>query len=1119
MKTNISIIRIAFLLSFLLPALSQAQVSTFPYAEGFENTFTTGLNVQFLPNWTGNEVQTSTRIFRDGTNQQNGTGALAVIPISSFTADIVLDLNFSSLNNAMANFSARTIKNSTGTRPALVNFSTSIDGGTSYTPATLIGSAVAFPNATTPFAPYSYNFASNTNGQALVKLKITVAQSPDSTGTTARFVLDDFSISGTVVNDTIPPTLSTVTVISGTQLDVKFSEPVTQATAQNTSNYSVNNGIGNPISAVRDAIDFSLVHLTFGSAFIPNTSYIITASSISDLAGNILSFSSGNFNVSQIQSADVIISEIMADPDPVVGLPNFEYLELYNKTTNAINLTNWTLTAGSTVKTFGNISILPDSFLIVCTATAASSLSVFGPVASILTSSTTLTNGGITLVLKNAGGLVINQVSYSDTWYVDPSKKDGGWSLEIINLTLPCSNAGNWRASIDPSGGTPGKRNSINNTAPDTTPPTLLSATVIDTNKVVICFSESVDSTQAANINNYNINPFVGSPLSVLVAGPLFNCATLTLPFNIDSVNTYTATVSNIGDCSGNMIAPNSFINYSVGFAGDFLDVIINEIMADPDPVVGLPNYEYLELYNRTANTVALNNWTLTHGTTVKTFTNINMPAHSYLILCTATAAGELAQFGPVTPILTSSTALTNAGTSLSLRNAGGKIIHALTYSDSWYVDGTKKDGGWSLERIDPDFPCSNPMNWRASVAVAGGTPGSANSVVGFFNDTQGPKLLRASLTSNTTVRLFFNEPLDTLGILNPALYSIDNALGNPVSVALPDVSFTIIDLTLSAGVVANKIYTVTVNASVKDCKGNGVALPARGRFALADSLMPNDVVINEILFNPYTGGSDFVELYNRSQKFIQLAGTKLASASTDNGSLTSIKDISNEGYMLFPGEYVVLSVSPDNVKANYQTPNPDAFINMSSMPSFNNDKGYAVFLNNTAVRIDEFSYTEKMHYPLLTSVKGVSLERINPNRATQDITNWHSAAQQIGFATPGYRNSQYSETISSGGTLSIEPEIFSPDNDGVSDVVNMHYTFNAPGYVMSVNIYDARGRLIRQLVRNELQGESGVVSWDGITDGNEKARIGVYVVMLEAFHTNGNIEKIKKPVVVAGKL
>jgi hypothetical protein len=166
---------------------------------------------------------------------------------------------------------------------------------------------------------------------------------------------------------------------------------------------------------------------------------------------------------------------------------------------------------------------------------------------------------------------------------------------------------------------------------------------------------------------------------------------------------------------------------------------------------------------------------------------------------------------------------------------------------------------------------------------------------------------------------------------------------------------------------------------------------------------------------------------------------------------------------------------------------------------------------------IDRFSYTDKMHFPLLNDVKGVSLERINPDRPTQDATNWHSASQNVGFATPGYRNSQYSDSQPTTSDMSIDPEIFSPDNDGYNDVANIHFNFESPGYVVTVAIYDARGRLVRKLAQSLLLGASeSTLSWDGINEKNEKAQVGVYIIFAEAFNANGDTKAFKKTVVLA---
>ena len=193
------------------------------------------------------------------------------------------------------------------------------------------------------------------------------------------------------------------------------------------------------------------------------------------------------------------------------------------------------------------------------------------------------------------------------------------------------------------------------------------------------------------------------------------------------------------------------------------------------------------------------------------------------------------------------------------------------------------------------------------------------------------------------------------------------------------------------------------------------------------------------------------------------------------------------------------------------------AFLQMESLPTYSNDEGSVYLVNNLNMIVDSFHYNDDMHFALLNSNDGVSLERIDYNRPTIDESNWHSAAEDVGFATPGYENSQYMKTDTEGGEIVVSPLTFSPDNDGVDDVVNISYNFSTAGFVASVVIYDAKGRLIKNLIQNELLGVSGTFSWDGITENNEKARIGIYIIFIEVFDLDGNVKSFKKTVVLAG--
>ncbi|HSV88758.1 MAG TPA: gliding motility-associated C-terminal domain-containing protein [Bacteroidales bacterium] len=307
--------------------------------------------------------------------------------------------------------------------------------------------------------------------------------------------------------------------------------------------------------------------------------------------------------------------------------------------------------------------------------------------------------------------------------------------------------------------------------------------------------------------------------------------------------------------------------------------------------------------------------------------------------------------------------------------------------------------------------------------------------------------------------------------------------------------------------------------AHLSDCAGN-LLNNRKARVAVPQSAEPFDVVINEVLFNPPDYGSRYIELFNRSQRVIDLRDHIISSKDTIMGFLTTIRDISTESHLFFPGDYLVLTSDPDAVRATFMTTAPQAFLMIPSMPSMTNTSGILVLASRGMVEIDLFAYHENMHFALLTILKGVALERINPNWPTNDRSNWHSASQSFGFGTPGFRNSQFlPERPVQAGAIEVYPEVFSPDGDGFNDLLSVSYRFDQPGYVATVRIFDSRGRLIRNLIRAELLAVNGSFTWDGITEERLKAPIGVYILHIEITDLAGNVKQFRKTAVLGGRL
>jgi hypothetical protein len=936
-----------------------------------------------------------------------------------------------------------------------------------------------------------------------------------------KHVFDDISIAP-IVADVTPPSIFGHTVLSSTQLDVLFNEPIELISSQTLSNYFVNNGIGNPVSATRDASNFSLVHLAFTNPFVNSISNTLTVSGIQDLSSNTLTGGTITFTYfapATLGFKDLVINELFADPSPVINLPTAEFVELYNRSSSTFNLNGLRLADSYTATgaTLGNYVMAPNSYVIICPASDTAQFTALGYYNKLGVSSfPSLNNTGDNIYLKTNAGFIIDSVNYKDTWYKDAVKKNGGYTLEQINpnTNVSCSQITNWIASNDADGGTPGFINSVYSLAPDIIAPKISSVNVLDSLHLSVCFDDAIASSQLNLPGNYVISG-IGSPTSAVAASGNM-CVTLSLGTKLIHATNYTLTITGITDCSGNNLSPNTkaFSRYTA----KPYDVVINELMPDPDPSISLPPEEYVELKNRTNFSIHLKNWSFSSLTTSKKLPDITIAANGYVVLVGTGAADQFYNnFGIVAYEVTSFPSLLNDGTTLTLRDTNDVVISSVSYSSSWYNDNNKSDGGWSLEQIDANNPCGGQSNWRASTHPNGGTPSFANSVAATNPDLSSPKLQRVVVIDADSILLFFTEQLDSVSLSNPANYVFDNGLSAPTYVKALGPDFKKSILKLSHSMQSGIIYNVSVLGQVTDCVGNAL-VNGSSPFALPQPAAPNDVVINEVLFDPKTGGYDFVELYNRSTKTINLKTLRLGSMDTLTGTLKDTEIITDEGYLLFPESYVVLSENGAAIKQGYNTTNPNGFLDVEDLPSMNTDDDVVTLSDASFTVIDNFKYTSKMHFPLLVSTKGVSLERIDFNRATNDRTNWNSASEGVGFATPGYRNSQYLKADGGSG-VSISNPLFSPDNDGYNDVLNISYKLDEAGQAANVFIYDSKGRQVRHLVRNEQLSTDGVLSWNGITDENEKAPIGIYIVYVELFNLNGKTNKYKLSCTLAGKL
>ncbi|MEM8526230.1 MAG: lamin tail domain-containing protein [Bacteroidota bacterium] len=650
-------------------------------------------------------------------------------------------------------------------------------------------------------------------------------------------------------------------------------------------------------------------------------------------------------------------------------------------------------------------------------------------------------------------------------------------------------------------------------TQQDEQAPNLLSAEALSSQQILLMFDENLqDNAAISTLANYQISPTVNisdaslnSPNSIL----------LELGMGLQSQTTYEIVVNDISDGAGNQVqnANTSFL-YIEEANATFADLLINEIMADPSPVVGLPELEYVELYNRSEKNINLEGLVLSNSSRETTLPNYLLLAGEYVLLYEET--NDFFDNLENSLQLEELISLRNSGDELSLQTAENEIIHSVNYNDDWYGDGSKDDGGFSLELINPLAICDNSAsNWRASESGSGGTPGMPNSVLAEAEDLVFEGIQKVELVGEQQLRIFFSESVEKT-LANDAInYQVEGLNIAFVFLETPNLSSVLLefDLPLDKGI----IYTLTLNNSFSDCLGNLVSSNSTAEFALPALPESQDLVINEVLFNPATGGSDFVELYNRSDKIIDLQSLVLADANLDNINRVETS------YLLFPQQYVVLTESPTDILNRYEVEIPEAVLE-TDLPSLGDKEGsivvYVVNDLQETVIIDAFEYSNDFHSALLDDENGVSLERLNPESMTQDENNWHSAAAQVGFATPTAQNSQF---FQSSGNISsnfrLTENVISPDNDGFQDLLLLEYEVDQVGYLANIRIFDSSGRLVGTLSQNELIATEGAFKWDGTLADGTRARMGVYIMHIEYFSPNGTVRQEQLTFVIAARL
>ena len=632
----------------------------------------------------------------------------------------------------------------------------------------------------------------------------------------------------------------------------------------------------------------------------------------------------------------------------------------------------------------------------------------------------------------------------------------------------------------------------------DVTAPVCTGLAVLDANSVRLDFNELLNESSTLSPGNYLLTPGNTTPDNI-TAGQ----QNITLRWNqpFTSQQPYTLAIRDVGDLAGNVMVPdNKDFTYTRIDQAMPYELLITEIMADPTPVIGLPDAEYIELYNTTSKIFNLSDYILQVGASERTLPDELITGGAYVILCNAENADALSAFGQV--VIVALPSLTNSGASIILKDIDEVLLHDVTYASSWYGDPDKSNGGWSLEMINPSYLCSDMDNWAAARNLSGGTPGTVNSQWSVTPDVNGPEFISLFVAAPDKIQIRFSERLDAVLMENPSLFSILPVTGISNVLLLNP---TTVELSLSQPLQEGIIYQLLPFTSF-DCLGNSADYTDTLRFGLSAEADHGDLLINELLFNPASGGSRYIEVMNVSQKFINLSSLAIARISTVHNDIypTGVNEI------IGPGELVVFTPEPSDILARYQVPQPSRLYD-ASLPSWD-DQSDNVSLLAGGIIIDSFTYSSTWHLPVLADQNGVSLERVSSEAPSTSYSTWHSASSVSGYGTPTGPNSQM--IISSGeadSPFTVTNRQFSPNEDGYKDFLALNFLLTSGEEIGSVWIYDLEGREIARLIENESLGTSTIVQWDGRTSESLLAEMGIYVIFVQLWDAMGNVSQYQE--------
>jgi hypothetical protein len=618
----------------------------------------------------------------------------------------------------------------------------------------------------------------------------------------------------------------------------------------------------------------------------------------------------------------------------------------------------------------------------------------------------------------------------------------------------------------------------------DTMPPRLDTLWVVDSSSISLMFNEALGSLPGPE------SVFLTGDNQAFSTGLSTDSLSMTIHLDesLESGQEYDVTIARVNDQNGNGGSVSStFTYYDIGLARPY-DILITEIMADPSPALGLPECEYIEIFNRSSAYFRMSDYTLADDSRQVFLPNEILAPGEYAIIMDEDCC-EVYDTTIKVWCLENMPAFNNDADVVEILDYVGRSIHRVAYERSWHADG-QEEGGWSLEMIDMRQPCFEDVNWTSANFTAFGSPGRPNSVQRRLELDKGPKITEARMDTGSVIleldRALHPELQPTIGI-KPDLQVRHIERRGPRSLYLH----------LDESPKVGTGYLISLK-NIHDCLGEALSNEVSATLFLPRPMVQGDLVINEVLFDPFSGGSDFVEVKNVSEDHIKVDRVCLECRHPSDTSLSCTQI----PIPLAPGQVIAWSEDTLSLKNHYST----GHLYQNDLVRLPDEGGQLILKGKVGTRlipIDSMAFSTDLHSPVLTSYEGYSLERVE-NGMTNSQSQWISATTYSGGATPGLANSQNISPSSSGSDVMSTPySSFSPNGDGHRDFLPIDIQLPDTGYIGRIDIFEQNGSPLGSILREGLIGSSFSTVWSGRVEGSRLSP-GFYILRGLFVHPEG---------------